>query len=128
AAAFALTSDPGWDQHYEVTLYQIGWRLGGKGASGRQMDDHARILEHGLHIWMGFYDNSFRVMRQCYQELVERGLRSPDAPLGTWDQAFKKHDLIYLMEHVGDNWLPWKFLFPRNDLVPGNDYGPVKTI
>ena len=35
AAAFELTSDPGWKSRYDVTLYQMGFRLGGKGASGR---------------------------------------------------------------------------------------------
>ena len=26
---------PGWQDRYEITVYQMGWRLGGKGASGR---------------------------------------------------------------------------------------------
>ena len=33
--AFALTSRRNWREHYEITVYQMGWRLGGKGASGR---------------------------------------------------------------------------------------------
>ena len=34
-AAFEL-SRPGWQDRFEsITLYQMGWRLGGKGASGR---------------------------------------------------------------------------------------------
>ena len=29
-------SKPGWEAHYEsISLYQQGWRLGGKGACGR---------------------------------------------------------------------------------------------
>ena len=44
----------------------MGWRLGGKGASGRGVAD--RIEEHGLHLWMGFYENAFRLMRDCYEE------------------------------------------------------------
>jgi uncharacterized protein with NAD-binding domain and iron-sulfur cluster len=37
-AAFWLTekSDPAATQ-YDITVYQLGWRLGGKGASGRNM-------------------------------------------------------------------------------------------
>ena len=31
---------------------QMGWRLGGKGASSRGVAD--RIEEYGLHLWMGF--------------------------------------------------------------------------
>ena len=33
--AFALTSQRDWRSRYEITVYQMGWRLGGKGASGR---------------------------------------------------------------------------------------------
>ncbi len=65
-AAFEL-SRPEHRGRYDVTLYQLGWRLGGKGASGRGPAD--RIEEHGLHLWMGFYENAFRLMRECYQEL-----------------------------------------------------------
>ena len=53
AAAWQLSRLPGYDVH----LYERSWRLGGKGASGR--DEHGRILEHGLHIWLGFYENAF---------------------------------------------------------------------
>src|SRR6516225_4970158 len=66
AAAFELTR-PELRGRYEVTVYQMGWRLGGKGASGRGV--HGRIEEHGLHLWMGYYENAFRLMRDCYAEL-----------------------------------------------------------
>ncbi len=33
-AAFELTSQNDWQTRYEITLYQMGHRLGGKGASG----------------------------------------------------------------------------------------------
>src|SRR5437899_1614990 len=66
AAAFEL-SRPEHDGRYEVAVYQTGWRLGGKGASGRGPRD--RIEEHGLHVWLGFYENAFRLMRECYGEL-----------------------------------------------------------
>ena len=51
-AAFEL-SDPSLNGKYEVTVYQLGWRLGGKGASGRDIKNNDRILEHGLHVWLG---------------------------------------------------------------------------
>ena len=35
AAIYWLTSTPELRAKYEITLYQMGWRLGGKGASGR---------------------------------------------------------------------------------------------
>src|SRR5215470_8944824 len=64
--AFELTR-PEHKGKYHVTVYQLGWRLGGKGASGRGPAD--RIEEHGLHVWLGFYENAFRLLRECYFEL-----------------------------------------------------------
>ena len=82
-AAWALTEAPDWHERLDITVYQLGWRLGGKGASGRNAAMGQRIEEHGLHIWMGFYENAFRVMREVYAELG----RDPAAPLATWDRA-----------------------------------------
>src|SRR6188472_2006995 len=67
AAAWALT-DPSPDSAVEsVTVYQRGWRLGGKGASSRGR--HGRIEEHGLHVWLGYYANAFGLLREVYEEL-----------------------------------------------------------
>jgi len=66
AAAWYLSQQPG----YEVHVYEESWRLGGKGASSR--DAQGRILDHGLHVWLGFYENAFRMMRECYAEVAAR--------------------------------------------------------
>nr|MDQ2732897.1 NAD(P)-binding protein [Armatimonadota bacterium] len=113
ATAVALTSEPNWQDRYEITVYQLGWRLGGKGASGR--GDHERIEEHGLHIWMGFYNNAFRMIQDAYAELN----RPPESPLATWDQAFKQHSFLVVEEHIEDEWKPWAVNFPTNGDVPG---------
>ena len=68
-AAFELTATQELQDRFEVELYTLGWRLGGKGASGRNRDHWFRIEEHGLHVWFGFYDNSFDVLRQAYQQM-----------------------------------------------------------
>ena len=118
-SAFWLTSYPGWKDDWEIDVYQLGWRLGGKCASGRNRHEHQRIEEHGLHIFLGFYDNAFHTMQQVYAELG----RGPDAPLATWDQAWKKHSHVVFMEHLktahGERWEPWPITFPENDAVPG---------
>jgi uncharacterized protein with NAD-binding domain and iron-sulfur cluster len=70
--ALALTDpdfNPGWKDKYDITLYQEGWRLGGKGASGR--GDYGKIEEHGLHIWMGFYENAFEAIQKVYSEVQD---------------------------------------------------------
>ncbi|HEU4576763.1 MAG TPA: NAD(P)-binding protein [Polyangiaceae bacterium] len=113
--AFELTSTPELRARYDVTLYQLGWRLGGKGASGRNREIADRIEEHGLHIWMGFYENAFRAMRAAYEELG----RKPGEPLATWEQAFHKHSYIVLEEKLDDGFHPWTFVFPTNYLQPG---------
>jgi uncharacterized protein with NAD-binding domain and iron-sulfur cluster len=119
AAAFYLSAQPGWRERYEITVYQQGWRLGGKGASGRNARLGQRIEEHGLHIWFGFYANAFALIRAVYEELG----RPADAPLARWDQAFRPHDYVALAEPVGNAWRPWHLLLPRRpgDIGVGSD-------
>ena len=114
-AAFELTAQKDWQKRYEVTVYQIGWRLGGKGASGRNHAAQDRIEEHGLHILLGFYDNAFNVLKRCYGELG----RPAGAPLATWRDAFKPHNLVVFSERVGGEWQEWPIEFPIDDEEPG---------
>jgi uncharacterized protein with NAD-binding domain and iron-sulfur cluster len=116
-AAFELTSSEELRARYEVTVYQLGWRLGGKCASGRNKRYGQRIEEHGLHVWFGFYDNAFRAMREAYAELPAR----PGAPLATWRDAFKPCDDIVLAEEHRGRWIPRPFKAPRNLLTPGDE-------
>jgi uncharacterized protein with NAD-binding domain and iron-sulfur cluster len=123
-ATYAITSIPDWDKHYDITVYQLGWRCGGKGASGRNAAHHGRIEEHGLHIWAGFYENAFRLMRDCYETLNRTGLRSPDAPLGTLDKAFKGLSHFFLAEDLPQpdgrvSLHPWRVDFQPNSNQPG---------
>ena len=61
-------SEPGWRDRFDsITVYQRGWRLGGKGASSRGAN--GRIEEHGLHIWLGSYENAFGLLREGHAEL-----------------------------------------------------------
>src|SRR5207245_1556851 len=69
AAAYRLVTLPNAHERFDITLYQIGWRLGGKCASGRNTRVSCRIEEHGLHVWFGCYANAFRMLRDCYRAL-----------------------------------------------------------
>lgn len=120
SAAFELTSSPGWETRYEITVYQVGWRLGGKGASGRNPDADSRIEEHGLHIWPGFYNNSFRMMRSCYGELA----RPAGEPLASWQDAFVPQDDIVVEERINGRWIHWPHHADPNGLVPGDGDKP----
>jgi len=121
AAAFYLSAQPGWQERYQITVYQQGWRLGGKGASGRNAALAQRIEEHGLHIWFGFYANAFAMIRAVYDELG----RPSGAPLASWDQAFRPHDYVVLAEQAGAGWRPWQLVLPRRPGEPGTGSEPV---
>lgn len=107
---------------YDITVYQLGWRLGGKGASGRNAKYYHRIEEHGLHLWGGLYDNAFRIMQEAYKLLG----RAPDAPLATWQDAFKPLTFAVAQEHWEGQWLNWPFELPTNDKVPGEGDAHLK--
>lgn len=118
ATAFELTR-PALAGQYEVTVHQLGWRLGGKGASGR--GPAGRIEEHGLHLWMGFYENAFRLMRECYAEL---GRNKATCPIVDWTDAFVPDPVCGVMDHTpGGTWLPWTVTFPAMPGSPGDRTG-----
>lgn len=118
-AAFEL-SRPEHKGKFAVTVFQQGFRLGGKGASGRGEAD--RIEEHGLHLWMGFYENAFRLVRECYEELR----REPGAcPIADWKDAFKPDNFCGVMDQTPDGaWLPWTVVFPSTPGEPGDPRKP----
>ncbi|HVO25453.1 MAG TPA: NAD(P)-binding protein [Candidatus Margulisiibacteriota bacterium] len=120
-AAFELTR-PEHHGRYQVTVYQLGWRLGGKGASGRGVAD--RIEEHGLHLWMGWYENAFRLMRECYAEL-NRDPRT--CPIADWRDAFAPLQLIGIPEKSADGqWSLWKANLPPTEGLPGDPFADAK--
>jgi uncharacterized protein with NAD-binding domain and iron-sulfur cluster len=117
SAAWRL-SEPGWRDRFEsITIYQRGWRLGGKGASSR--GPHGRIEEHGLHVWLGSYENAFALLRECYTEL-DRAATDPVAPIRDWDQALVPADNLAMADRWGDGWLVWPGRFSNNDELPGD--------
>jgi uncharacterized protein with NAD-binding domain and iron-sulfur cluster len=113
-AAFELTR-PELNGCYQVTVYQMGWRLGGKGASGRGVA--GRIEEHGLHLWMGFYENAFRLMRECY---AERNRHFPNARFGSWRDAFNPAPDVGVADRNQDGWEFWMAHFPPGKGEPGD--------
>jgi uncharacterized protein with NAD-binding domain and iron-sulfur cluster len=119
AAAWRL-SELGWRDRFDrITVYQRGWRLGGKGASGRGR--HGRIEEHGLHVWLGFYENAFRLLRECYGEL-DRPRTDPGASILTWRGAIQPAPTIGLEDRDGEDWRHWLARFAPNDLEPGDPH------
>ena len=119
AAAWELTK-PEHEGRYKVTVFQEGWRLGGKGASGRGAS--GRIEEHGLHIWLGFYDNAFRMMRQCHAELEARGRGHL---YGDWRDAWTpENDIALCSAAEGGGFQRWMAHMPPRPGYPGDPLEP----
>jgi uncharacterized protein with NAD-binding domain and iron-sulfur cluster len=119
ATAFELTR-PELRRKYQVTIYQQGWRLGGKGASGRGVAN--RIEEHGLHVWLGCYDNAFMLLRQCYEELNVDGCTGRFA---TWRDGFIEDSHIGVRDAAVDTTIiDWTAIFPPGPGLPGD---PVRA-
>jgi uncharacterized protein with NAD-binding domain and iron-sulfur cluster len=99
----------------------MGHRLGGKGASGRGVC--GRIEEHGLHLWMGYYENAFRLVREVYAELD----RDPaTCPIARWSDAFAPANLNAVADwSPSGRWLPWIVDFPPSRGLPG-DAAPLR--
>ena len=85
AAALALTDQPGWKERYDITIYQLGWRLGGKAASGRNRDYGQRSEEVAGHHFPSTYIETKTLLRSVYKELN----RPEGAPFRTFEEAFK---------------------------------------
>ena len=115
--AFELTATPELRAQHDITLYQMGWRLGGKLASGANPAIGNRNEEHGLHVWFGFYDNAFFEINQCYQELAQL---QPQARYKSYLDAFKPNDYTPV-GHTNDDgtygW--WDFTWPVLPGTPG---------
>lgn len=124
AAAWELTR-PGTGHDVAVTVHQRDGLLGGKGASVR--GPGGRIEEHGLHIWMGYYENAFRLMADVYRAL-DRPATRPACPIRTIEEAFEPVTHLGVGEQVGPGrWATWLAQFPLDASVPGEgDADPVE--
>lgn len=119
SAAHALTSPRNPQaSRYEVTVYQMGFRLGGKGASGRSLDPscHGRIEEHGLHNLFGFYENTFQMMREVYRELR----KTHGIDRGDFMDAVVPENAAVFVEEIEGVPRSWHIYNPANDRLPGD--------
>ncbi len=118
SAIYEMTDYPGWEEYYDITVYQMGWRLGGKTATGRGI--HNRIEEKGIHIFQGWYDNAFRMVKDAYKLQDELGL-NPNSPLKKWSEAIVPDNASLFTEYSEreGKWINWPIIFPMNDQEPG---------
>jgi uncharacterized protein with NAD-binding domain and iron-sulfur cluster len=120
ATAFELTQrEP---ERFDITIYQMGWRLGGKGATGR--DHKGRVVEHGLHIWFGCYENAFRMLRTAYDEW--KPIQNEKQAIKSCDDALKpqRNSAIGAGDSPEIICLNW----PRIDGEPGVDAADLEPL
>lgn len=124
AAAYELKrGDP--NNAFDVTIYQMGWRLGGKCASSRNLSPGMdyRNEEHGLHVLGGWYHNTFEMMREVYKEWNTSG--HPDT--ASFDNAFLPFNGAVLFDQRTDllgvrtGWRKLAVRFPPPKGQPGID-------
>lgn len=122
-AAYELTGYDNWQDHYDITIYQMGWRLGGKTATGRGPNE--RIQEHGIHIAQGWYENAFRLIQDSYKECEKHNLM-PNSPFQSWEDGFDREDTTLLthFDPKKNKWIKKNIVFPSNKYIPGQG-GPL---
>lgn len=117
STAYHLTCRPGWQEDYEITVYQMGWRAGGKAASSRNEEYGYRIEEHGIHLFGNFYFNMFSMLADCYSELYADG-RGADEPVRRIEDAFEGSNFQALPDVVDRRWVMQTGWLAHNDGVP----------
>lgn len=116
--AHHLSRTPEQRARYDVTVASLGWRLGGKLASGREASPPNRSHEHGLHVWFGFYDNAFALLREVY----ERWDKPASCPFRTWDAVVRPQSFTPIGGAVDGRETPWPLRWAENPGVPGDGH------
>ncbi len=119
SAAYELTDYPGWNELYDVTVYALGWRVGGKTATGR--GPARRVEEHGIHILQGWYHNLFRTMKAVFEER-ERLPGIAPLPWKNWYDALERNNSTFLTEYLAAEarWANFTMIFPETAELPGD--------
>ena len=117
STALELTNNPSWQSQIDsITVYQMGWRLGGKCATGRGAN--GQIQEHGIHLFGGGYYNALDAVSRVYEALAN----TPEGWPYTFDEVFEKQYLSLIWHHGADHGAPPSRMsainFPPNDLGP----------
>jgi uncharacterized protein with NAD-binding domain and iron-sulfur cluster len=92
----------------EITVYQMGHRLGGKCASGRAASDGQRNEEHGIHLLFGSYEAIWDVLAELWSELD----RPASHPLATLDRCFLPQGQLCMAERSDGRVSYWPFYGP----------------
>ena len=113
AAAYGLIQQGS----YDITVYQMGWRLGGKGASGRRVDDGSG-RDQGTRP-----ARPWRLLSQRHGHVGGRSIRPGRGlrPSLGLRRRLHPHSLVHIVEDRPDGRFPVRFPFPENDKPFGCD-------
>ncbi len=123
AAAFGLTATQELRDQHDITIYQVGWRAGGKCSSGRAGPTN-RIEQNGTHYLFGCYDNCFDTVKRSYDELEQAGIDW----FGPYEEAFLPRDLLAFKQFFKGKWDLWPIYLPTNGVVPGTRDGRLRPV
>jgi uncharacterized protein with NAD-binding domain and iron-sulfur cluster len=114
--ALELSATPELRDRYHVTVYQLGWRCGGKCATGRSGAELGyRNEEHGLHFWFGGYSNAFQMLKRCYDELGDR------APFPSMSDAWTPLSTVFFYDSYDGRWSSARRQFVMTEGHPWDD-------
>jgi len=116
SAAYAL-SKPELSGKYDITVFQMGWRLGGKCATGRGA--FKRIEEHGIHGFLGAYYNTLSMMKDVYENWEP----NTGNPIPTYEEAFIKKNTGLHWERDGGILKRWPKWTPQSPFTFCYYYG-----
>lgn len=120
SAAHALSRTPELRARYAVTVYQVGWRAGGKFSSGRR-PPASTIDVNGTHFLFGCYNETFALVREAYDALRARA----DTRSGTFEEEFLPRNTLVCQQFFAGRWTRWALEFPPNALRPGTPGSPI---
>src|SRR4029078_2028814 len=89
SAAMALAESG----EHEVHVYQMGWRAGGKCATGRDAG-HFRTRQNGSHYLFGCYHNAFALIRRAHEVLAQSNDASDRVMFGSFFDDFVARNLL----------------------------------
>ena len=112
STALALTATPELRRQFQVEVYQRGWRLGGKAASGYKRfgtnNSSAHAEDNGLQYWFGCYQDTLRLLQSVYEELGRSSGRSRLA----FEDVVRPLEHLVLWDRDGDRQRQWSLALP----------------
>jgi uncharacterized protein with NAD-binding domain and iron-sulfur cluster len=118
AAAMALSDSP----EYSIHVYQMGWKAGGKCATGRE-PGHLRALQNGSHYLFGCYENSFSLLAKAHRVLAQHPAEA--GGFGSFERDLVPRNLLvskqpYTHPARGEAEEDWFRHLPQNMARPGD--------